>query len=86
MVWEGKRTICEVLRECGDKCAEVSENLALGHEMNVYETTDIIFDLLYKISEAADMAKRMSNKLREYKDQYDEGWWAEKTEQTEIGG
>ena len=57
MAWqEGDRTICEVLRQIADLCAEDEQVISL-------------------IIEAADMAKRMDSKLKEYKPDYYDGFW-----------
>ena len=57
-----KRSICEVHRELYD--------LAHAHlsEPALQEFTD-------KLEEAYAMAKKMQAKLRQYKENYDEGWW-----------
>lgn len=87
MAWNGKRTICEVLRESMDLCGDFSEKIAQSEgQTNIYEAADLVQSLMYRLEEATLMAKKMDGKLRKYKAQYDEGWWAEKGEQTEIGG
>ena len=74
MAWEGKRTICEVLRECGDECTELSISLQ-DEPVNIYTAMDRIHNLLYKFDEATTMAKKMDGKLREYKADYDKNMW-----------
>jgi len=86
MAWNGKRTICEVLRESMDLCGDFSQKIAESGQANIYEAADLVQPLMCRLEEATVMAKKMDGKLREYKAQYDEGWWAEKIEQTEIGG
>jgi hypothetical protein len=56
------RTICEVLREINDLHQSNSE-----HDKNVRQ----------KLLEAQLMAKRMSNKLLDYKNEVFEGWWGD---------
>lgn len=53
------RTICEVHRE-------------IYRELTKRDANDF---LLKKIEEAFNMAKKMNNKLRQYKYNYDDGWW-----------
>ena len=55
------RTICEVHRE-------------VYRELKSRDENDF---LLEKIEEAFNMAKKMNNKLRQYKHNYDKGWWEE---------
>ena len=55
------RTICEVHRE-------------IYRELRKRNNND---PLLQKLEEAFDMAKKMNNKLRQYKFNYDDGWWEE---------
>lgn len=57
-----ERTICEVLREIWD----ISE--ALREE-------DLRTEIQARIVRAYDMAKRMNAKLREYKHDWDQGFW-----------
>ncbi len=54
-----RRTICEVHRE-------------LYRLLNTEENKDTVIPL---IEEAYVMAKKMNNKLRQYKYHYDDGWW-----------
>jgi len=54
-----RRTICEVHRE-------------LYREIESRNPND---PLLNKIEEAFKMGKKMNNKLRQYKFNYDDGWW-----------
>lgn len=63
-----KRTICEVHRELYD----------LAHE-NL--TGDVLRDFTAKLEEAYTMGKKMQAKLRQYKGNYDENWWARQTEE-----
>ena len=58
-----KRSICEVHRELYD--------LAHAHLKDPY-TLQVFTD---KLEEAYAMAKKMQSKLRQYKGNYDEGWW-----------
>ncbi|MDB2657112.1 hypothetical protein N9Y60_03550 [Crocinitomicaceae bacterium] len=57
------RTICEVHREMYDI---MYNNLRLNPH---YE------ELTTKLDEAYQMAKKMDAKLRQYKNNYDDGWW-----------
>ncbi len=57
-----KRSICEVHRELYDLAHANLSGQALQ------EFTD-------KLEEAYAMAKKMQAKLRQYKGNYDEGWW-----------
>jgi hypothetical protein len=61
------RTICEVHREIYD---ELSKN---------EKSNEIIIE---KLEEAYQMAKKMDAKLRQYKNNYDDGWWQK--ERSEI--
>lgn len=56
-----QRTICEIHRE-------VYRDLVAS---GMSEKDPIII----KLKEAYDMGKKMNNKLRQYKYDYDEGWW-----------
>ena len=58
------RTICEVHREIYD-ILDNDEDLE-------YEVKDEIIELL---EEAYLMAKKMNQKLQQYKHNYDDGWW-----------
>lgn len=82
MAWKGKRTICEVLRELGDHCSELSCLLVAEEKFNFYIALGEIHTMLYKLHEATVMAKKMDKKLREHKAGYDEGMW----EDIKIGG
>jgi len=53
------RTICEVHRE-------------IYRELKKRNSDE---PLLEKLEEAFNMAKKMNNKLRQYKHNYDDGWW-----------
>lgn len=55
----GFRTICEVHRE-------------IYRDLKARNPND---PLLVKVEEAFNMAKKMNNKLRQYKHRYDDGWW-----------
>jgi len=57
-----KRTICEVHREIYDILSEDEDKNKQA------------IDLL---QEAFTMAKKMNQKLRQYKHNYDDGWWEE---------
>jgi septation ring formation regulator EzrA len=57
------RTICEVHREIND----IFEDSLKGHP-NYSELSD-------KLQEAYTMAKKMDAKLRQYANNYDDGWW-----------
>jgi len=57
------RTICEVHREVYDVLAE--------H----YGDTPHFKELADKLQEAYTMAKKMNLKLKQYKHNYDNGWW-----------
>jgi hypothetical protein len=54
------RTICEVLREINDLCQESSQK-----DQEVRK----------RVTEASNMAKRMSRKLVEYNKKCFAGWW-----------
>ena len=58
-----KRTICEVHRELYDIAV-----MHLQGSPHLKSITD-------KLEEAYWMGKRMNAKLRQYKNNYDEGWW-----------
>lgn len=58
------RTICEVHREIHD--------ILINDKSISDEVSDKLTELL---QEAYVMAKKMNNKLRQYKNNYDEGWW-----------
>jgi len=61
------RTICEVHREI------YREIHNLNHKDQIdQETCDLIVG---KLQEAFNYAKKMNNKLRQYKNNYDTGWW-----------
>lgn len=64
------RTICEVHREIYDL---IQENMV---DVNAKE------EIEKKLEEAFLMAKKMNAKLRQYKHNYDAGWWEK--ESTEI--
>jgi hypothetical protein len=57
------RTICEVHREIYDIL------LTIDVDEKVANT------LIEKLEEAYKMAKKMNNKLRQYKHNYDDEWW-----------
>lgn len=63
-----KRSICEVHRELYDLAHAHLSGAALQ------EFTD-------KLEEAYTMAKKMQAKLRQYKGDYDEGWWERQKEE-----
>ena len=65
---EQRRTICEVHREIYRKLNSLKEENLLSDENFQYLTS--------RIKEAFDSGKKMNNKLRQYKYDYDEGWWA----------
>lgn len=58
------RTICEVHREIYDKILEdkTIKNKTANNMINL-------------LNEAYIMAKKMNNKLRQYKHNYDDDWW-----------
>lgn len=64
-----KRSICEVHRELYD--------LAHAHLRDPY-TLQVFTE---KLEEAYTMAKKMQAKLRQYKGNYDEGWWERQREE-----
>ena len=72
--WEGKRTICEVLREVLETAERMNELIASGgcSEIRLFEG---VFDITVKTHEAVDMAKCMDRKLRVHKEDYDRGMW-----------
>lgn len=57
------RTICEVHRELYEKI--------IGSNLNKEEKNKMV-NLL---EEAYEMGKKMNNKLRQYKFNYDDAWW-----------
>ncbi len=63
-----KRSICEVHRELYDL---VHANLS-GPALEAFTE---------KLEEAYAMAKKMQAKLRQYKENYDEGWWERQKEE-----
>lgn len=67
-----KRSICEVHRELYDLAHANLKGAALQ------EFTD-------KLEEAYAMAKKMQAKLRQYKHNYDEGWWERQKEEIVSG-
>lgn len=58
-----KRTICEVHREIYDL---VCDHMPDSKDKETIEN---------KLEEAFNMAKKMEKKLRQYKFNYDDGWW-----------
>jgi hypothetical protein len=62
----GFRTICEVHREMYDIVIEK------GYKGNLMPSDEKLIQLL---KESFVMAKKMNNKLRQYKFNYDDGWW-----------
>lgn len=54
-----KQTVCEIHRR-------------IYRELVARDPNDPLIPLLHQ---AFDMAKKMGNKLRKYKYDYDEGWW-----------
>tara|TARA_B100000282_G_C31623131_1_gene440301 strand:- start:378 stop:632 length:255 start_codon:yes stop_codon:yes gene_type:complete len=62
-----KRTICEVHREIYRYVNKMFEDGSLDESSHAY------IDL--RLKEAFLMAKKMNNKLRQYKHNYDDGWW-----------
>jgi len=71
--WEGKRTICEVLREIMS-IAENMNELISGPPSKI-RLMEGVFDITRKSQEAVGMAKKMDKKLREYKEDYDKEMW-----------
>ena len=72
--WAGKRTICEVMREIIGITDEMKHMMPLGY----YRTIPMLekaYDVSIRAQEAAQMAKRMDAKLREYKTDWDRGFW-----------
>jgi hypothetical protein len=63
------RTICEVHRELHD--------ILLGEKNIPDSVSDKMIALL---EEAYIMGKKMDNKLRQYKYNYDDGWWKKSKE------
>ena len=62
------RTICEVHREMYDIMYE---------QLRLHPKYD---ELTTKLDEAYQMAKKMDAKLRQYKNNYDDGWWEKERE------
>ena len=60
-----KRTICEVHRELYD--------IAVTH----FKDSPHFAAITEKLEEAYWMGKKMNAKLRQYKNNYDDGWWEE---------
>jgi predicted GTPase len=65
---QNMRTICEVHRE-------------IYRELKKRNPDDL---LLGKLEEAFNMAKKMNNKLRQYKYNYDDDWWEENKNKGDI--
>jgi len=63
-----KRSICEVHRELYDLAHANLSGAALA-------------EFTAKLEEAYTMAKKMQAKLRQYKGNYDEGWWERQQEE-----
>lgn len=63
------RTICEVHRELYDL---IYDNMPDGQVKQNIEN---------KLEEAFLMAKKMNAKLRQYKHNYDDGWWERESEE-----
>ena len=61
------RTICEVHREVYRKIHTLQEKGEIKEEDYGLLTS--------RLEEAFNYAKKMNNKLRQYKYNYDEGWW-----------
>ena len=61
------RTICEVHREVYREIHTLYESGAFGQEDYDFLTS--------RLEEAFNYAKKMNNKLKQYKHNYDEGWW-----------
>ena len=59
-----ERTICEVHREIHD---------VLMEDQNI--NPKVADELIELLEEAYKMAKKMNNKLRQYKHNYDDEWW-----------
>ena len=68
------RTICEVHREIYDI---VMDNIY----DKVSKNNDIAEQIVDLLEEAYGMAKKMNSKLRQYKYNYDDGWWKKEREQ-----
>lgn len=62
------RTICEVHREIYDLIYELPDS----ERKNQIEE---------KVEEAFLMAKKMNAKLRQYKNNYDDGWWERESQE-----
>ena len=61
------RTICEVHREIYREIHNLYHNKKI--DKDECET------ITEKLEEAFDFAKKMNNKLKQYKFNYDDGWW-----------
>ena len=61
------RTICEVHREMYQSINKLHEHGKLSENHSEF--------LKSRIEEAFTMAKKMNNKLRQYKYNYDDDWW-----------
>lgn len=77
MTWQGKRTICQVLRETFDGLNEIGARQMTSENWKDLES---VMDLHCKVVEAINMAKRMDAKLREYKADYDKNMWEDREE------
>ena len=64
-----KRTICEVHRELYD--------IIVLH----FKTSPHFEEITNRLEEAYWMGKRMNAKLRQYKHNYDDGWWEQISKQ-----
>lgn len=62
------RTICEVHREIYREIHNLYHKGVISEENWEYLTT--------RLEEGFNYAKKMNNKLRQYKYNYDDGWWA----------
>ena len=61
------RTICEVHREIYREIHDLYHKNVLNEESWQFITV--------RLEEAFEYAKKMNNKLRQYKHNYDDGWW-----------
>ena len=64
------RSICEVHRELHD---------ILMSEKSI--PNDVADQMITLLEEAYIMAKKMNNKLRQYKFNYDDGWWEQSNDE-----
>ena len=76
--WEGKRTICQVTREVRDHMLKLGPEAAKATGRIPLPIAEIILDVQQANVDIRKMAKGMDDKLRYYKEDWDEGFWEDK--------